>query len=57
MFQAVLDEAVALAKELMHLDAELTVSYVMNRMADALVGDLRGAMLTFAAYQGLAAAE
>ncbi len=39
------------------LDAELTVSYVMNRMADALVGDLRGAMLTFAAYQGLAAAE
>jgi hypothetical protein len=31
------------------------VAYVMNRMAGGLVGDLRGAMLVFAAYEGLAA--
>ncbi|QXC62693.1 beta-lactamase family protein [Aquihabitans sp. G128] len=36
------------------LDAGLSVAYVMNKMADGLVGDLRGAMLVFAAYQGLA---
>ncbi|MCU1453877.1 MAG: serine hydrolase [Acidimicrobiales bacterium] len=39
------------------LDAQMTVSYVMNRMAPALLGDLRGAMLTFAAYQSVAAAD
>lgn len=38
------------------LDAGLSVAYVMNRMADGLVGDLRGALLVFAAYRGLAAA-
>jgi CubicO group peptidase (beta-lactamase class C family) len=36
------------------LDAQMTVSYVMNRMAGALVGDLRGALITFAAYASLA---
>ncbi|MBP6729446.1 MAG: serine hydrolase, partial [Microthrixaceae bacterium] len=35
------------------LDARLTVSYVMNRMASNLVGDLRGALLVFAAYESL----
>jgi CubicO group peptidase (beta-lactamase class C family) len=35
------------------LDARLSVAYVMNRMASGLVGDLRGAMLVFAAYQSL----
>ncbi len=35
------------------LDAGLSVAYVMNQMADGLVGDLRGALLVFAAYQGL----
>lgn len=35
------------------VDRGLTVSYVMNRMADALMGDLRGALLVFAAYQAL----
>ena len=39
------------------VDAGLTVSYVMNRMADALMGDLRGAMLVIAAYEGLAAGD
>lgn len=39
------------------MDAGLTVSYVMNKMADALMGDLRGAMLVFAAYQDLAAID
>ncbi|HEY3139668.1 MAG TPA: serine hydrolase domain-containing protein [Acidimicrobiales bacterium] len=37
------------------VDAELSVAYVMNRMAGGLVGDLRGAMLVFAAYQSLLA--
>ncbi len=37
------------------LDAGLSVAYVMNRMASGLAGDLRGAMLVFAAYEGLAA--
>ena len=36
------------------LDAGLSVAYVMNRMADGMAGDLRGAMLVFAAYAGLA---
>jgi len=35
------------------VDRELTVSYVMNTMAPALMGDLRGALLVFAAYQSL----
>ncbi|NLD76444.1 MAG: beta-lactamase family protein [Acidimicrobiales bacterium] len=35
------------------VDAEMTVSYVMNRMAGSLVGDLRGATLVMAAYQSL----
>lgn len=35
------------------VDAGLTVSYVMNRMAGRLMGDLRGALLVFAAYQAL----
>ncbi len=38
------------------VDAGLTVSYVMNKMAAGLMGDLRGALLVFAAYQSLAAA-
>lgn len=36
------------------VDRGLTVSYVMNKMAPALIGDLRGALLVFAAYQSLA---
>ena len=36
------------------MDAGLSVSYVMNRMANQLVGDLRGAMLVMAAHQSLA---
>lgn len=35
------------------VDAGLSVAYVMNRMAPALVGDLRGAMCVLAAYQSL----
>lgn len=35
------------------MDAGLSVSYVMNKMAGALVGDLRGATLVLAAYQSL----
>lgn len=38
------------------LDAGLSVAYVMNKMADGLVGDLRGALLVFATYQALATA-
>ncbi|CAN5619946.1 serine hydrolase domain-containing protein [soil metagenome] len=38
------------------LDAGMSVAYVMNKMADGLIGDLRGAMLVLAAYEGLAAA-
>jgi CubicO group peptidase (beta-lactamase class C family) len=37
------------------VDAEMSVAYVMNRMADGLVGDLRGAMLVVTAYQSLLA--
>lgn len=36
------------------LDQRMTVSYVMNRMGDGLLGDLRGASLVFAAYAALA---
>ena len=36
------------------MDARMTVSYVMNKMGSSLTGDLRGAMLVFAAYQSLA---
>ena len=36
------------------MDARATVSYVMNKMGGGLTGDLRGAMLVFAAYQSLA---
>jgi CubicO group peptidase (beta-lactamase class C family) len=35
------------------MDARMTVSYVMNKMASGLVGDLRGAMLVLAAYESL----
>jgi CubicO group peptidase (beta-lactamase class C family) len=35
------------------LDAQLSVAYVMNRMAGGLVGDLRGGLLVLAAYQSL----
>jgi len=34
-------------------DAKLTVSYVMNRMAANLVGELRGGSLVMAAYQSI----
>jgi CubicO group peptidase (beta-lactamase class C family) len=37
------------------LDAQLSVAYVMNRMAGGLVGDLRGAMLVMTTYMSLAA--
>lgn len=40
---------------LIDVDAQLSVAYTMNRMADALVGDLRGATLVLAAYQSLQA--
>ncbi len=36
------------------LDAELSVAYVMNKMANGLVGDVRGGLLILAAYQALA---
>ena len=36
------------------LDAEITITYVMNRMAGALIGDMRGAGLVFATYGALA---
>ena len=38
---------------LIDLDARLTVSYVMNRMAPSLSGDVRGAGLALAAYGAL----
>ena len=37
------------------LDAQMTVSYVMNKMAGSLIGDLRGASIVFAAYEALGA--
>ena len=36
------------------LDANLTVAYVMNRMGEGTMGDLRGASLVAAAYACLA---
>lgn len=36
------------------LDARLTVAYVMNRMGDGTLGDLRGATLVLAAHAALA---
>lgn len=36
------------------LDARLTVAYVMNRMGDGTMGDLRGASLVLAAFASLA---
>ena len=36
------------------LDAELTVTYVMNKMAPNLLGDLRGGLIVFSAYAALA---
>ena len=36
------------------LDARMSVAYVMNRMAPAIMGDLRGAMVVLAAYKALA---
>jgi CubicO group peptidase (beta-lactamase class C family) len=38
---------------LIDLDARMTVTYVMNKMGSSLAGDLRGALLVFAAYQSL----
>ena len=38
---------------LIDLDAQMTVSYVMNKMAPALLGDLRGGLIAMAAYQSL----
>ena len=38
------------------LDAELSIAYVMNKMANGLVGDLRGGLLVFSAYESLSAA-
>jgi CubicO group peptidase (beta-lactamase class C family) len=38
------------------LDAQMTVTYVMNKMAADLIGDLRGVGVVFAAYEALAAA-
>jgi CubicO group peptidase (beta-lactamase class C family) len=35
------------------LDTRMTVTYVMNKMGSSLAGDLRGALLVFAAYQSL----
>lgn len=37
------------------LDTRMSVSYVMNRMAPELIGDLRGGLLVFSAYEALAA--
>ena len=38
---------------LIDLEARLTVSYVMNRMASNLLGDVRGGGLAMAAYRSL----
>jgi CubicO group peptidase (beta-lactamase class C family) len=37
------------------LDARMTVAYVMNRMGDGTLGDMRGASVVMAAYASLAA--
>jgi hypothetical protein len=39
----------------MDQDSDLTVCYAMNRMGDALMGDLRGLGIVMAALSGLAA--
>ncbi len=39
---------------LIDLDAQLTVTYVMNKMASDLIGDLRGVSIVFATYEALA---
>ncbi len=36
------------------LDAKMTVAYMMNRMGDGTLGDLRGAAIVFAAHASLA---
>jgi CubicO group peptidase (beta-lactamase class C family) len=36
------------------LDARVTIAYAMNRMAQGLVGDIRGAMLVLSTYSSLA---
>ena len=36
------------------LDAQVTIAYAMNRMAQGLVGDIRGAMLVLSTYSSLA---
>jgi CubicO group peptidase (beta-lactamase class C family) len=38
------------------VDAELSVAYVMNRMAGDLVGDMRGGLVVFSAFQALQSA-
>ena len=38
---------------LIDVDRQLTVTYVMNKMANGLVGDIRGAMIVISAYQAL----
>jgi hypothetical protein len=38
------------------VDAQLSVAYVMNKMAGALIGDLRGAMVAIAAIGAATAA-
>jgi CubicO group peptidase (beta-lactamase class C family) len=38
------------------LDARMTVAYVMNRMGEGTLGDMRGAGIVFAAYAGLTGA-
>jgi CubicO group peptidase (beta-lactamase class C family) len=35
------------------MDAEMSVAYVMNRMATDLVGDMRGGLVVFSAFQAL----
>jgi CubicO group peptidase (beta-lactamase class C family) len=37
------------------MDAEMSVAYVMNRMATDLVGDMRGGLVVFSAFQSLEA--
>jgi CubicO group peptidase (beta-lactamase class C family) len=39
---------------LIDLDARMCVTYVMNKMGEGTMGDLRGASIAIAAYQGLA---
>ena len=38
---------------LIDLDQQMTVTYVMNKMANGLVGDIRGAMTVISAYQAI----